>query len=128
METSILLARIIGPLFVLIGVGVLLNRKHYAAMTTNFLKNAELCYFSGALAFIIGIVIILFHNLWAADWRVMITIIGWASLFKGMSRILFPTMGSMVATKFTQSNWPLNVSAILLVIVGVWFVYEGFHA
>jgi len=127
METSVLLARIIGPLFILIGVGVLLNRKHYAAMATHFLSNAELYYFSGALAFILGIVMVLYHNIWTADWRVIITIIGWLSLFKGVVRILSPTMGSAAAASFTRSQLPLGFSAVVLLIVGGWLSFEGFR-
>ncbi len=126
MDLSILLARIIGPLFVVIGVGVLLNRKHYAEMATHFLGNAQLYYFSGALAFIIGLTMVLYHNIWTADWRVAITIIGWLSLFKGIVRILSPSMGSAAAAAFTRSQLPIGFSAVVLLIVGGWLSYEGF--
>ena len=77
MDTSILLARLIGLLFVVVSIGVFLNQKHYAKMAETFLKNAELYYFSGTIAFVIGTAIITFHNLWVTDWRVVITVIGW---------------------------------------------------
>ena len=55
MGTSILLAPIIGPTFLIIGLGALLNPTYYGAMIRNFVKDAELYYFSGALALISGI-------------------------------------------------------------------------
>lgn len=127
MDTSILLARLVGPLFVLVGFGVLLNTEHYAAMTSSFLRNSELYYFSGALSFLIGMALVLHHNLWVADWRVMITIIGWMALFKGMVRILLPTLGSKYAGKLAQPNPMLYGTAALILVVGAWLTYEGFR-
>lgn len=66
------MARLIGPLLVVIGVGVLLSSTHYARMTENFLKDDRLYYFSGAAAFLIGMAMVLHHNIWSADWRVAI--------------------------------------------------------
>ena len=126
MDTSITLAQIIGPLLLVIGIGVMLNPAHYANMTKNFLENPALYYFSGALAFVIGMLIIIFHNLWVADWRVAITIIGWISLTKGIIRIVLPMKGAKYADKFVQSTGALNAGAVLLLIFGGWVSYQGF--
>jgi hypothetical protein len=126
MDRSLLLARLIAPLFILVGVGVLLNRQHYAAMMERFLKNTELYYFSGVLAFLIGEVLVLYHNLWVWDWRVVLTVIGWMSLLKGVVRIVLPAAGLKAAASFTASGWYLNIGAILIVVFGAWFAYQGF--
>ena len=128
MDILILLARIIGPLLVVVGVGVLVNPAHYAKMAASFLANAELYYFSGVLAFILGMVLVLYHNLWVADWRVVITIIGWASLVKGIFRIVLPGVGSKFAENFIRSTRALNASVIFVLIVGAWLSYQGFVA
>jgi hypothetical protein len=126
MDRSLLLARLIGPLLVLVGVGVLFNRQHYATMMQRFLQNTELYYFSGVLAFLVGEVFILYHNLWVWDWRVVLTLIGWLSLLKGTMRIAFPVVGLKIAKSFAESGRYLNVGAILIVAFGAWLVYQGF--
>jgi hypothetical protein len=128
MDLSAQLAAIIGPLLILVGLGTLLNRDHYRKMITAFLENAELYYFSGAMAFVIGLALVLHHNLWVADWRVAITIIGWMSLIKGTVRILVPRAGKRVANSFSESGWLLVSSAILLLAVGAWLSFNAFAA
>ena len=128
MDSSILLARLIGPLFVAVGLGVLLNPTHYGRVSESFLTNSELYYLSGALAFVIGMAVILHHNLWVADWRVIITITGWISLIKGTARILLPAIGARLAASLLASKWSLNASAIVLLVAGAWLSYEGFRA
>lgn len=126
METSILLARILGPLLIVAGAGVLLNSDHYRAMAANFLKNAELYYFSGTLAFTAGVAMILHHNIWVADWRVVITLIGWSFMIKGAARILFPTMGSNLADNLVRSRSTMMLMGVILLAAGGWLAYHGF--
>ena len=97
MDTSLLLARLMGPVFLAAGAGLLLNPAHYSTMLRSFLMDAALYYFSGALALTVGVAILLFHNLWVADWRVAITVIGWLSVLKGVVRLIFPQAGQRFA-------------------------------
>ena len=126
MEVSVFLARIIGPLFILIAVGVLLNVQHYRAMAADFLNSPPLYYLTGTTAFIVGMVLIIHHNLWVADWRVTITVIGWMSLVKGIMRILLPTLGPKAASRFMQSDKSIYAGAIALLFVGAFLAYNGF--
>lgn len=128
METSLLLARLIGPLFVLIGIGILINHKHYAAMISRFMESPDLYYMSGMLAFVAGIAVVLHHNLWVADWRVVITLLGWISVLKGAVRIVFPTFGSGIAKAYADSRALLASNAVLILIIGAWLTFEGFQS
>ncbi|MFA5337823.1 MAG: hypothetical protein WC330_05785, partial [Candidatus Omnitrophota bacterium] len=83
MHPSIFLAQLIGPFIVLISIGMLLNLKVYRQIIEDFLKSTALIYISGLITFVTGLAIVLFHNLWVADWRVIITVFGWLTLIKG---------------------------------------------
>lgn len=58
--------------------------------------NAALTYLTGFIAVTFGLLIIGYHNLWVADWRVLITIIGWLALIKGLIFIVLPKLGPAV--------------------------------
>ena len=126
METSILLAKLIGPLFVIIAIGMIINPAHYRAMITRFISNPELYYLSGAISFVTGLAVVLHHNLWVADWRLAITILGWLAILKGVLRILFPTLGREVANTGLFSRTSLFVMSALLLILGAWLSVKGF--
>lgn len=128
MDASILLARIIGPLFLSVAVGVLLNPDFYRAMFAEFLKNRSLVYFSGAMALVAGIVMVSFHNIWAADWRVILTVIGWMSVLKGVSRTVFPGLTPRFAKPFVDNGTLLKASAVVLIGFGTFLTYKGFIA
>ncbi len=126
MDASIFLARLIGPMFVVVGIGVLLNASYYVDMLKRFLENKELYYFSGTLALLVGIAIVQFHNIWVADWRVVITLIGWASIFKGIARILLPKMGSRFLLNLSAPDSLLYASSFFIVAAGIWLSYKGY--
>ncbi len=125
MDASLLLARLMGPLFLAAGLGLLLNQTHYRKMLHRFLTDAALYYFSGALALTVGVAILLFHNIWVADWRVVITIIGWLSVLKGVVRLLFPQAGQQLAGNFLAPGL-FRGFGLFAVIFGGWLCYQGY--
>ncbi len=122
---SIVLARLLGPLFLIAGLGLLLNRAHYRRMLEKFLSDPALYYFSGALALVAGVAIINFHNVWIADWRILITLVGWLSVIKGVVRLLFPQAGQRLAGKML-SPVTFIVLGLLVVALGAWFCFVGY--
>ena len=72
MDRSSFLARLIGPTFVAIALGMLINLSIYEKMIAEVLR-----HLSGLLSLLAGLAIINLHNNWHMDWRVIITMLGW---------------------------------------------------
>ena len=84
-------------------------------------------YLSGFLALIIGNLLVVSHNVWTADWRVIITIFGWLSLLKGVVRLFFPS----IAIKNVDTLLRNKLLVPLLVVfgaLGLYLSYIGFMA
>ena len=90
MDTSIFLARLLGPSMLVIGLGLLLNRATYRDLSLEVLDSPALIYLAGLIALVAGLAIVLTHNVWVAGWPVVITIFGWVSLAAGIFRIVSP--------------------------------------
>jgi hypothetical protein len=128
MGTSILIARIFGLSYLIIGICFLFNRKGFAKIMEDFGKNAALTFYGGLMALVIGIVIILKHNLWVSDWRVMITIFGWAGLIKGIWLLGFPDSVSGFMKAYKKNKGLMTVHATVAIILGVVLTYLGFFS
>src|SRR5712692_4192960 len=90
MQTSIYLAKLIGPVFLAVGLGLLLNAATYRKLAEEFLASTALVYLSGVLLMTAGTALLLAHNVWTADWRVLITLLGWLAAIGGAARIIVP--------------------------------------
>jgi len=128
METSVFIARILGLCYLVVGAGLLLNRKAFQRVMEDFCKNAALVLYGGMFALIIGIVIILKHNIWVANWTVMITIIGWLALIKGIWIVVFPDTVSKFMQFYQKNKNLLIVHSIAAFIFGAVLTFFGFFA
>ena len=88
MQRSIYLARLIGPIFVVIGVGMLLNAPAFLAIARQFLASYALIYLAGLITLTAGIALVLAHNVWIGNWRLIITVLGWLGVIGGVFRIV----------------------------------------
>src|SRR5262245_25331825 len=71
MDRSIFLARLLGPTFAAIALGILINLGIYDRMISEALHTGILFYLSGLLSLLAGLAIVNLHNMWCADWRVI---------------------------------------------------------
>src|SRR5436190_9392430 len=128
MQRSIFLAKLVGPLLAAIGAALIFNADIFRTMAAEFLKSYALIYLAGLLALTAGLAVVNTHNEWTADWRVVITILGWLCVIGGIVRIVFPrlveTLGtSMVAT--TSSGWIIGEGVVFLAL-GAWLSFKGY--
>jgi len=54
------------------------------------LKDEKFLIISSFMAIIVGLLNVLFHNIWEPNWKLIITLIGWVSLYIGLSLFIFP--------------------------------------
>src|SRR5437899_11662419 len=104
MPTSVFLAKLIGPVAIAIAVGVLANAAVYRKLSEEFLASHALIYLAGILGMTAGVAVVLSHNVWAADWRVLITLLGWLAAVGGAVRIVLPQQAESMGRWFRSEE------------------------
>jgi hypothetical protein len=89
MNSSIFLAKFWGWYLITFFLILTLNPKRIKQIF-NDLNDEKFLIISSFVAIIIGLLNILFHNIWETNWKLLITFIGWISLFIGLSLFIFP--------------------------------------
>jgi hypothetical protein len=126
MENSIFLAKILGPYTIIVGLAFLFNLKAYQKVLEDFCKNSALIYLGGVFAFLFGLLIILFHNVWVAGWPVIITIFGWMALIKGVWLIVFPNTVAKFTQAYQKKTALITVSLVIVLVLGIFLVAKGY--
>ncbi|MBM3252478.1 MAG: hypothetical protein FJZ11_06870 [Candidatus Omnitrophica bacterium] len=126
MGNSTLLAKFIGPYIIVIGIGLLFNLKVYRRILEDFFKNAALVYVTGLITFVAGLSIVLFHNIWALDWRLVITLFGWNILIKGAWLIISPDTIAMVSNVFVKNIKLARIPWIIMLAIGIFMTIKGY--
>ena len=118
--------QIFSVVYLAIGVGMLVNPAFYKKMFSDFVDNAGVLYMGGITALVVGLLIIMFHNTWTKNLSVIITIIGWLALIKGVVILIFPKAMVALAKSIVNSPKFMKIEAILVIIVGLFFAFLGF--
>jgi hypothetical protein len=121
LEISIFLARLWGSFFVIFGLLFIITRQ--LGKTIEMTDDKAFVISTGYITLLMGLVTVILHNVWVADWRVVITILGWSTLIKGVMKIGFPEHIHKQAQRFKNKQW---LSAIILLILGAWLFWASF--
>ena len=89
MDVSVFLAKFWGWYLILFFVVLSFNPKRIKQVFNN-LKDEKFLIISSFIAIIIGLLNILFHNIWESNWKLIITLIGWISMFIGLALFIIP--------------------------------------
>jgi hypothetical protein len=126
MQRSIYLAKLIGPVSVTMGVGMLLNAPIFRILAEQFLSSYALIFLAGLLTLTAGIALVLAHNVWVGDWRLIITLIGWLSVIGGMFRIVAPNLVVRIGGAVVSHGEVFMVAGFAVLVIGGVLSYFGY--
>jgi len=89
MDNSIFLAKFWGWYLIIFFLILSLNPKRIKQIFDD-LKDEKFLIISSFVAIIVGLLNILFHNIWEPSYKLIITLIGWLALFIGLALFIFP--------------------------------------
>src|ERR1700709_2123042 len=127
MSNSVFIARLIGPIMLVIGLAVFANRRAFKELAEEFLASRALIFLSGLLIMPVGLAIVLTHNIWAADGRVMITLFGWVNAIGGSVRLIAPADVMQPGRAMLKRPYFIPAAAAIWVVAGSLFCLFGFR-
>ncbi len=126
METSVILAKILGLLCTILGVGILVNRRTFAQAADAFFNNTGLTLLGGLVTLIIGLVIVALHNIWQGNWGLIITILGWLAMIKGAVLFIRPQLLAKAYRPYQRSTLLLVSYGCFILALGIFLTIMGF--
>lgn len=123
MDSSILLAKFWGWYLIIFFLILSLNPKRIKQIF-NDLKDEKFLIIFSFMSIIVGLLNTLFHNIWEPNYKIIITLIGWASLFLGLALFMFPKQTvkwlEIINIKMVQ------VIYTLLFLIGLFLLNEAY--
>lgn len=126
MQTSIFLAKLIGPVVLLMGLVVLLDPTRVRTMAREVLQGEAFIFLAGFITLPVGLALVNVHNVWTTDWRVIITMLGWLAVLAGVARIAFGGQIKTVGAGLVDNKVALAIPGGLMTLFGVWLSWIGY--
>lgn len=125
---SLYLGQLMSVVFVVVGLALLLRSKHYISAYKAWMKHEGLMLFTTMVVFTAGVALVLVHNVWVASWEVLITIVGWAMILKGVLLGFFPKEFGGMVDGLLKKSWLLAFGGAVWVIGGLYLGYFAWMA
>jgi uncharacterized protein YjeT (DUF2065 family) len=115
----------LGITFFAMGIGMLTNPKFIKDIVKEFLGSTTLVFFGGLACVAIGFPLITFHNVWTPGSSLIITVIGWVALIKGLALLMFPRQttdmykGVLEKENKTYIGYGVIILGIILLYLGL---------
>jgi uncharacterized protein YjeT (DUF2065 family) len=126
MDASIFLAKLMGPMMLVMGLFVAFNPERIRRVGREFLDSDALLFMSGVITLPVGLAIVITHNVWEADWRALITLIGWIAVFAGIARLTLPDAMKTLGEAMLQKTFMTAMPGALMAIIGGYLSYKGY--
>lgn len=80
--TTLFLLQIIGPSIMLLSISMVFHAAAIKKMIQEMVANTNILFIWGILTFVVGLVMVIRHNLWMGGWEILVSLFGWAALIK----------------------------------------------
>ena len=127
MQPAVFIARLIGPSFIALAIGIVLNGPFYTALMAEATQNPTLIYISGLIALVSGLAILNVHHSWSGGWRIIITVFGWIWVIAGLIRLILPATTAALALHIYSNPIVLLVVAAIALILGAVLTFFGYR-
>ena len=125
MQLSKLIAKMATVIYLSVSAGAFFSADYYRKISDDFFGNAGLIYVSGLMTAVLGLLIVNYHNHWTKSWTVLITILGWLALVKGILLIAFPQFVHSLSQRML-TDLGVKIFPYAALCLGLLFAYFGF--
>ena len=125
---TIYLGRLIGLYCIFIAVAMM-SHKQAAVMTmTALIHDAPVLFIVSLMATLAGLAIILAHNIWSGGaLPIVVTLVGWISLIKGLIFLLLPPETSVAYFEALRYGQFFYVYMSITLVLGIFLTFSSMH-
>lgn len=130
MMQSVMMGRILAPILVISGLALLFNPAMIRGMLDEVSKGKQylVLFMTGFFTLVLGVLMVGAHNVWVWNWTLIITILSWATLIKGVSLMLVPGLSASVSQSVKNSTGLMVVAGLFITVLGLVLVYFSYYA
>ena len=128
MDVSKFLSKVIGIYLIVVSVSMFTNMQLFMENVNALIHQPQSMFVAGFMTLIIGIMMVVSHNIWRWNWQGLITLIGWITLLKAVSIVLYPQFIDQATTLFMQNINVAYATAGIDFVIGFILSYIGFRS
>jgi hypothetical protein len=126
MELTNFLAQLFGLTIAIFAGIAVLQPGMIRVVVREFGESTMVTLLFGTVGIMGGLAVVLSHNLWVADWPVLVTLLGWSALVKGMVTLASPALLHDMGESIYSSPGRTQIILVIAGILGIYLAGAGF--
>lgn len=127
MPLDLAIERWCGLGWILFGLSHLLYPQKWADLFLPLRTHENGAFLLGTYNTLLGLFLVVTHNLWTADIRVAVTITGWTMTIKGLLYLFVPRSLSRIMPSAVGLRRGFILAGALFLVLGLWLTWVAFH-
>jgi hypothetical protein len=120
------LATLLGWYMLVFGCLLLFRDEHLKAVRADVIAHRGVYFLFGIINFVLGLLMVVSHNIWVMEWSVGVTIVAWLVLITGLIRLILPASKTL-SESFVSHPMRMKIAGLVLVIIGGYFLFHVYH-
>jgi hypothetical protein len=125
MDISIFLAKVIGVYMIILGI-VVLKKPHLGKVLNELSDDESSRFIISLFTIILGLILVNVHNIWVGGYKIVITIVAWVALLKGVGNLLLSEKNFRHLVDRANTPQMLKLSGVINLVVGIYLTYIGY--
>lgn len=128
LDITFVIARILGPLLIAIGIALITQPSAMLTSATEVLSNEGLRVMGGVLGLGIGLTLAVLHTRFDGVTAIIVTLLGWLTVARGALHLLAPSIARDAVLLAMENARVVPIVGCVLALLGVWLAYTGYIA
>ncbi|KTC89893.1 DUF308 domain-containing protein [Fluoribacter dumoffii] len=118
------LAAVLGWYLVIVSLLLLTRREIIVNATKELMGQRAVMFVVGVITLIIGLLMVISHNIWVMDWPVIVTLFAWLTLIGGLFRLYFPDTVYKIWNNIMDKTGVLITTGVISLVIGLFLLYQ----
>lgn len=123
-----MLAGVWGPAMVAMGLGIFISRNHYIRVYREIEREPMAVLVFGIAAVVLGMWQINVHDVWDTFPEMLVSLLGWALLLKGLAAMIMPKWLDRGGNWVVSNQQMLSFVGGAVLLLGVYLTWFAYYA
>lgn len=118
-------ARVLGPFLVIVDITAAVRAPDTQAVLSEFEASSLWSWVAGAFVLIFGLIVVAGHQYWRGAAPIIISVLGWLIVLRGLLLLAFPKVFVSVAKGMIGAQGWWVTLCVVFALVGLYLTYVG---
>lgn len=120
---SLYLGAVIGWYLVIVSLFLIFRRDVVSGAMSEIMSHKGLFLILAIITLILGLIMVVGHNIWVLGWPLLVTLFSWLVLIVGLLRLWLPDVAIKMGHGFLSNPTRMTITGVVMLIIGVYLLF-----